>query len=116
MLVNQRNLMLSLVDSKTSLLIGYIIMSCKTGQCNITSLGVNPSNQRQGHGIMLIMKALQNAKKRHKCNEARLYVRAGEEGVPARTLYAKLNFAIDGEPIKEYYSDGGDAFVMCRNF
>lgn len=103
---------------KEEKIVGYCMSRLEFGLSNfnlsfikkghIVSIAVLSEYRKRGIGFSL-MKYTLNKLKDYKVKEVYLEVRVSN--IPAINLYRKLNFQIT-ERIKEYYSDGEDAFVM----
>lgn len=74
------------------------------------SMLVHKNSRGQGIGTKL-MNELIRIFKEEGANETFFHVREGNSG--AISLYKKLNFKVEKE-IENYYSDGGDAYLMKK--
>jgi len=78
---------------------------------HLVSIAVIPTHRRVGVGKALVTRALE-ALWKNRAEECFLEVRVSNE--PAVNLYKKLGFNTTRR-VQWYYSDGEDAYVMCRD-
>ena len=101
------------IEQANGKITGFILVLVQTGECHILNLGVEPGQQRQGHGYKLLSHAL-TAAKQQGVEIAYLEVRRSNEHAIA--LYKKMDFKKIGER-KSYYSaaeEREDAWVFAK--
>lgn len=91
-------------------IIGYVGMATLGATADIQTIAVIPSQQRHGHGAMLLGLALTEARRRG-INE--VFLEVAVENEPAIKLYESFGFTqISIRP--NYYGPGKNAYVMRR--
>jgi [ribosomal protein S18]-alanine N-acetyltransferase len=81
-------------------------------EAHITLLGIHPEYQRQGLGLFLFHRLLQDALQRN-LERATLEVKTTNQ--PAINLYQKFGFQIAGRRNNYYPKTGEDAFILWLN-
>lgn len=102
------------IEQAAGKIIGFILVLVQAGECHILNIGIEPSQQRQGHGFHLLTHALTEVKKQN-VEIAYLEVRCSNENAIA--LYKKIGFKKIGER-KNYYlmAEGReDAWVFAQH-
>ncbi len=102
-------------------IVGYIMPRIETGfgffshfivkKGHVVSIAVLEGYRRRGIATRLMEKSMESMRERYGAKEVYLEVRVANE--PAIRLYEKLGFE-KIKVIKNYYSDGMDAYLMAR--
>ena len=100
------------IVNEANQLIGFVIgLVQEDGTGHVVSLGVAPEVRHRGYGRWL-MQRLESGFRLRNVNTLRLEVRTTNR--EAQRLYIKLGYIIV-DRITQYYSDGGDAFLMVKS-
>jgi ribosomal-protein-alanine N-acetyltransferase len=93
-------------------MLGFVIgLVQEDGTGHVVSLAIAPEEQSRGYGRWL-MERLESGFRLRSVITLRLEVRTTNK--PAQHLYTKLGYLIV-ERLKQYYSDGGDAYLMIKS-
>jgi len=93
-----------------NLIVSYLVMQNKAGNCHIISFGTTEGFRSQGFGRKVLVSALEHAHGHFKSTSANLVVSV--DAVAAISLYSSLGF-VEEEFLKSYYSDGSDGIFMA---
>lgn len=111
LLQHQGRVCYKIVNSSENML-GFVIgLVEEDGTGHVVSLAIAPEAQSRGYGRWL-MERLESGFRLRDVTTLRLEVRASNKH--AIHLYTKLGYFIV-ERIKQYYSDGGDAYLMIKS-
>jgi ribosomal-protein-alanine N-acetyltransferase len=110
-----------IVAEENGEVVGYIMCRIEIGLSNfgfsgllkkghIVSVAVLHQHRRKGIGKALVAQALENMRI---YNAKQCFLEVRVTNTPAIQLYKKLGFEIT-RTIREYYSDGEDAYVMTK--
>lgn len=99
-----------IVVKNNNKIIGYLVLQLKDNSAKIISLAVSPSYQRRGVGSILLKHSLNELKKK-KVDKIILHVRIKNK--KAINFHQKFNFKVL-KIIRNYYSNGEDAYLMER--
>ncbi len=95
-------------------LIAFALFQSAAGDTELLTIAADPARRGEGHGRRLIETALAPLSA---AGNTRLLLEVAEDNAPARHLYARLGFALDGRR-KGYYTAGRaapvDALLMSR--
>lgn len=106
-------LALGIKDADT--LIAFALFQSAAGDTELLTIATDPARRGEGHGRRLIEAALAPLAA---AGNTRLLLDVAEDNAPARYLYARLGFTLDGRR-KGYYTAGRaapvDALLMSRS-
>ncbi len=95
-------------------LIAFVLFQSAAGDAELLTIATDPARRGEGHARRLIESALPPLVA---AGNTRLLLDVAEDNAPARHLYARLGFTLDGRR-KAYYTAGRaapvDALLMSR--
>ena len=113
-----------IVAEKDGVIIGYVLCRIESGfsglslktlgiskKGHIISIAVLPENRNIGVGYALVDEALHAMSMSYEAKSCYLEVRVSND--VALSLYKRLGFEVE-RTLKEYYSDGEDAYIMSK--
>jgi len=113
-----------IVAEKDSIIIGYVMCRIESGfagmslktlgiakKGHIISIAVLPENRNVGVGYALVDEALRSMSSSYEAKSCYLEVRVSNDA--ALSLYKRVGFEVE-RTIREYYSDGEDAYIMSK--
>ncbi|MYB65263.1 ribosomal-protein-alanine N-acetyltransferase, partial [Candidatus Poribacteria bacterium] len=90
--------------------IGYIVFYVFSGEGHILNIAIDTGYRRRGIGKYLLEFALEIIKKN---DVEEVYLEVSVKNTAALELYKKYQFQVFGVR-KRYYSNGDDAYVLCK--
>ena len=113
-----------IVAEKDGVIIGYVMCRIESGfagmslktigiakKGHIISIAVLPESRNVGVGYALVDEALHSMSSSYEARSCYLEVRVSNEA--ALSLYKRVGFEVE-RTMREYYSDGEDAYIMSR--
>lgn len=97
------------LTAETETILGYVGHWMMAGECHITTIAVDPDEQSNGYGELLLLFALRRSLHEN-ATLATLEVR--QSNTTAQNLYHKTGFEIVGQRKKFYKDTGENAHIM----
>lgn len=111
--INAPNVLALGIDDAGAL-IAFVLFQSAAGDTELLTIATDPARRGEGHGRRLIEAALPRLAT---TGNTRLLLEVAEDNAPARHLYTRLGFTLDGRR-KGYYTSGRavpvDALLMSR--
>ncbi len=89
---------------------GMILVRVAADEAEVLTLGVSPDARRHGLASALLRQAMTTLASH---GARALFLEVSDCNLPAISLYRKAGFTDAGRR-RNYYADGSDAYVMCR--